>query len=74
MQVLEERVNKALDLLKSKKHKMMTYCNFYFDFYVPHERVDVSSDIKFTYMQVFDFLEDKELLTNEGFIWRVKCN
>lgn len=71
--VLEERIKKSFALMKSKgEPKGMRFCNFYFDYYLGYEKLDLHSSEKYSYTQVFDKLMEDNLLEEIGCIWRIK--
>lgn len=70
-QIMESRVNKAIELAKSKNQNIISCSKFYFDFYYPHERLDPVNDAKFTYLDIFNYLEEKEMVKEDGLVWRV---
>ena len=70
--VLEERVKKALALVKSKGEKGIRFCNFYFDYYLGYEKLDLNNREGYSYTQVFDRLNEENLLEEIGCIWRLR--
>lgn len=70
--ILNERIEKSLKMAKDKKilYKV-SFSDFYFGYYLPHERIDLINDIKFSYLEVFDKLKDMGKVREESMIWWV---
>ena len=69
--IINNRLDKAIKLARKRYIEIISYCEFYFEFYLPHEKTDPDNQQKFTYMEVYDRLKERGMLREDNMVWRV---
>jgi|PlaIllAssembly_1097288.scaffolds.fasta_scaffold03156_7 hypothetical protein len=69
--IITDRLNNAFKLAKSRYVDIVNFRDFYFGFYLPHEKIDSYSQLKVSYVEIFKRLEAMGVVREEGLIHRV---